>query len=205
MEREDWDRRYAARELIWTAEPNRFLAAEVAGLPTGRALDLGCGEGRNAVWLAEQGWEVTGVDFSEVALAKGARLAGERGVRVNWIPGDLRDYVPPPEAFELVVLLYVHLSAPARAAVHARAAGAVAPGGALLVVGHDTSNIAEGHGGPQDPAILFTPEEVSRDLPGLEVERAQRVRRGVSTPDGEVDAIDALVRAVRPLRASAGS
>jgi 2-polyprenyl-3-methyl-5-hydroxy-6-metoxy-1,4-benzoquinol methylase len=200
VDREDWDKRYAGRELIWTAQPNRFLAAEVAGLTSGRALDLGCGEGRNAVWLAEQGWAVTAVDFSEVALEKGERLADERDVRVTWVPADLRDYVPPQEAFELVTLLYVHLPAPERAAVHARAAGGVAPGGMLLVVGHDRSNIAEGHGGPQDPAILFTPEEVSLELPGLEVERAERVHRSVSAPDGAADAIDALVRARRRLR-----
>jgi 2-polyprenyl-3-methyl-5-hydroxy-6-metoxy-1,4-benzoquinol methylase len=66
--REDWNARYAASELLWTAEPNRLFAAEIAGLEPGRALDLACGEGRNAVWLAEQGWRVTAVDFSDVAL-----------------------------------------------------------------------------------------------------------------------------------------
>ena len=198
MEREDWDRRYARRELIWSAEPNRFLAAEVAGLTPGRAVDLGAGEGRNAVWLAEQGWKVTAVDFSEVALQKGERLARERGVRVTWTTADLREHVPPQESFDLVVLLYVHLPAAERAAVHANAARAVAPRGTLLVVGHDRSNIAEGHGGPQDPAILFTPEEVAAQVAELEIERAERVLRSVSTPEGEVEAIDALVRARRP-------
>ena len=207
MEREDWDRRYAGRDLIWSAKPNRFLAAETAGLTPGRALDLGAGEGRNAVWLAEQGWQVTALDFSGVALEKGERLAREREVTVVWATADLREYVPPHEGFDLVVLLYVHLPGAERAAVHARAAGAVAPGGTLLVVGHDRSNIAEGHGGPQDPAILFTPEEVAGQVAGLEVVRAERVRRSVALPDGEVEAIDALVRARRParVRAPAGS
>ena len=90
MQREDWDRRYSGRELIWTAEPNRFLVAETSDLPPGRALDVACGEGRNAIWLAERGWRVTGVDFSEVALAKAARLAASRGVEGEWIPADLR-------------------------------------------------------------------------------------------------------------------
>src|SRR4051812_27791396 len=101
MDREAWDKRYEGKDLIWTAHPNRFMAAEIAGLPPGRALDLGAGEGRNAVWLAEQGWEATAVDFSEVGLAKGAELAARRGVSVTWVAADLRDYQPPPHAFDL--------------------------------------------------------------------------------------------------------
>ncbi len=84
MEREDWDRRYGGTELIWTAEPNRFVVEELGDLPAGRALDLGAGEGRNAVWLAERGWRVTAVDFSPVALDKARRLARARGVSVDW-------------------------------------------------------------------------------------------------------------------------
>ena len=197
MDSEAWNRRYEGSELIWTAEANRFLVEEARDLTPGRALDLGCGEGRNAVWLAERGWDVTAVDFSEVGLAKAARLADTRGVFVKWVLADARVHVPEPLAFGLVVVLYLHLPPSERGAAHARAAGAVAPGGLLLVVGHDSSNLAEGHGGPRDPAILFTPEEVSAELPGLEVERAERVRRPVRTEDGEVDAIDALVRARR--------
>ena len=212
MDREAWNRRYEGSELIWTAQPNRFLAAEVAGLSPGRALDLGSGEGRNAVWLAENGWEVTAVDFSEVGLAKAAKLADERGVFVSWVLADLRDHLPPAGAFDLTVVLYVHLPAAERRRMLAAAAASVAPGGALLVVGHDTSNIEEGYGGPQDPAILFTPEDVAGELPELEIERAERVRRSATSPEGEeMEAIDALVRARKPpppeppLRAAAGS
>ena len=146
MDREGWNRRYEARELIWSATANRFLVEEAAGLVPGRALDLGAGEGRNAVWLAEQGWEVTAVDFSEVGLAKGGRLAGERGVRARWVAADLREYDPEADAFELVALLYLHLPADDRRHVLAAASAAVAPGGVLLVIGHHTSNIAEGCG-----------------------------------------------------------
>jgi SAM-dependent methyltransferase len=96
MEREDWDRRYRGTELVWTAQPNRFLVQELRGLPPGRALDLGSGEGRNAVWLAEGGWKVTAVDFSPVALDKARRLAQARGVTVDWVLADLRDYEPEP-------------------------------------------------------------------------------------------------------------
>ena len=198
MDSEAWNRRYEGTELIWTAQPNRFLVDEARDLRPGRALDLGCGEGRNAVWLAERGWEVTAVDFSEVGMAKGAALADSRGVLVRWVLADLRQHDPEPAAFDLVVLLYLHLPPAERRAVHARACQAVAPGGVLLLVGHDSSNLTEGYGGPQDASILFTPEELAPELPGLDIQRAERVRRPVSSPDGERDAIDALVRARRP-------
>jgi SAM-dependent methyltransferase len=194
---EFWNRRYAGSELVWTAEANRFLVAEVADLNPGRALDLACGEGRNAVWLAEHGWEVTAVDFSEVGLAKAARLADERGVSVEWIQADLLDFVPAPGAFDWVAVFYLHVVAGERRPILARAADAVAAGGWLLVVGHDASNLTDGCGGPQDPAILFTPEEVASELPGLRIERAERVRRPVASSHGDEYAIDALVRATR--------
>ncbi|HUY30388.1 MAG TPA: class I SAM-dependent methyltransferase [Acidimicrobiales bacterium] len=195
MDSSDWDARYAVDELVWRAEPNRFVVEEVHDLAPGRALDLACGEGRNAVWLAQQGWRATGVDFSTVALEKAARLAASRDVEVEWIAADLTSFEPPEAAFDLVLLCYVHLVAAERAALHAGAARALAPGGTILVVGHDLANLTEGVGGPQDPAVLFTPEDVVRDLAGLEIVRAESVRRPV---EGSGDAIDALVRARRP-------
>jgi SAM-dependent methyltransferase len=197
VDRQAWNRRYAGSELLWTARPSRYLEAEVAPLPPARALDMACGEGRNAVWLAERGWQVTGVDFSDVALAKARRLAGERGVSVAWVCADVRRFVPPSRAFDLVAVLYLHLPAPERRDVLARAADALAPGGVLLVLGHDASNPEEGYGGPQDPAILFTPEEIASELSGLVVERAERVRRPIPSVEGDVHAIDAIVRATR--------
>src|SRR5215217_8837648 len=106
MDNRGWDIRHSGSELVWTAEPNRFLAAEAADLTPARALDLACGEGRNAVWLAERGWRVTGVDFSQVGLDKGALLAQERGVTVEWLRADLVEHVPPARAFDLVAILY---------------------------------------------------------------------------------------------------
>jgi SAM-dependent methyltransferase len=196
VKRDDWNRRYAESELLWTAQPNRFLVAEVADLPPGRALDLACGEGRSAVWLAEQGWQATGVDFSDVALAKGRRLARERGVEVELIEADLLDYEAPKRSFDLVCVLYFQVPADERRLVLRRAAEAVSPGGTLLLVAHDSSNLTDGTGGPSDPRVLYTAEEVAAELPGLEVEKADRVLRPV---DGaERPAIDALVRARRP-------
>lgn len=197
MEQREWDERYAGAALVWSAAPNRFVAEEIADLPAGRALDLGAGEGRNAVWLAERGWRVTAVDFSTVALGKAARLAESRGAAVTWVAADLREYAPPEESFDLVVLAYIHLPPEVFARVLRRAAAALAPGGALLVVGHDRDNIAHGHGGPQDPELLHTAEEIVAQLPGLTVHRAGSARRPVQTDQGERVAIDTVVRAQR--------
>lgn len=199
MDREAWNQRYADAELVWSAEANRFLVEEVVDLPPGRALDLGAGEGRNAIWLAERGWRVTAVDFSNIGLQKARRLAERRG-EVNWIEADLRSYSPAQRAFNLVVLVYIHLPGEERRALVRRAADAVAAGGTLLVIGHDRSNIEEGYGGPQDPTILFSSDDIADDLAGIEelrVVRADRVMRPVTTDDGERIAIDALVRAER--------
>jgi SAM-dependent methyltransferase len=197
VEREDWNRKHAEAGLLFGAEPNRFLVSEVEGLPPGRALDFACGAGRNAVWLAQRGWTVTGVDFSDVALEAARRLAAERGVTVELVQADLREWESGGAAFDLVAVLYLQLPAEERRLVLGRAAEAVAPGGTLLVVGHDVENLNGGHGGPKDPRVLFTPGEVASELPGLEIEKAERVLRSVETEDGEAHAIDALVRARR--------
>jgi SAM-dependent methyltransferase len=198
VDREEWNERYAGAELVWSAQANRFLVAEVESLPPGRALDLACGEGRNAVWLAERGWSVTGVDFADVGLAKARRLAAARGVEVEWVDADVLDWEPPAAAFDLVVLLYLQLPVHERRVVHGRAAAAVASGGTLLVVAHHATNPADGYGGPKDPAVLFTEDDVVGDLLGLEIVRAERVQRPVATAEGEAVALDVLVRAARP-------
>jgi SAM-dependent methyltransferase len=199
MDSEAWDRRYAGRDLIWTAEPNRFLVAETEGLAPGRAIDLACGEGRNAVWLAERGWQTVGVDFAEVGLQKAHELADARGVSVEWVATDLLDYSPEPRAFDLVLIFYLQVKGAERQPVVRAAAQAVAPGGTFLLVAHDSSNLLQGHGGPQNPTVLYTALDVVTDLDGagLQVERAERVERPVQTPDGQRVALDVLVRARR--------
>jgi SAM-dependent methyltransferase len=197
VERAEWDRRYETAELVWTASPNRFVVEEIAGMRPGRALDLAAGEGRNAVWLAELGWQVTAVDFSAVGLAKAGKLAESRGVSVNRATADVRDYRPEAAAYDLVLIVYLHLPAAELAGVLSRAATAVAPSGTLLVIGHDVTNMADGVGGPQIPDVLYTPESISAGLDGMEVRRAERVRRPVDTGTGRREAIDTLVRAVR--------
>ena len=194
MKRDAWNQRYAGTELVWTAQPNRFLVGETEELPPGRALDLACGEGRNAVWLARRGWSVTGVDFAGAGLAKAARLAAEAGVEAEWVESDLLDYEPPAGRFDLVIVFYLQVPAADRSVIVSRAGRAVAPGGTFLLVGHDSRNLTDGHGGPQDARVLFRPEDVVAAIGDLEVERAEPVER----PDGtRVDAIDCLVRAVR--------
>jgi 2-polyprenyl-3-methyl-5-hydroxy-6-metoxy-1,4-benzoquinol methylase len=197
MEREDWDQRYVEKELVWSAGPNQFVAEVLDATPPGRALDLATGEGRNAIWLAERGWRVTAVDFSTAGLAKARTLAEARGVEVDWVAADVREY-DAPGAFDLVLIAYLHLPAAQNAAVVRRAAAAVAPGGTFLLVGHDRTNIAEGIGGPQDPDVLHTPEDVVAALDGLDVQRAERVHRTVETDEHRAAAIDTLVVAVRP-------
>jgi SAM-dependent methyltransferase len=199
VDADGWDRRYAGADLIWSAGPNRFVEEELADRPPGRVLDLASGEGRNALWLAALGWRATAVDFSAVAVAKGRARAEELGLRVEWVVADVIDgYRPPPGSFDVVLIAYLHLPPEQTAAVLRTAAGAVAPGGFLLVVGHDLTNLSEGTGGPQDPERLYSPELITGQLDGWRIERAERARRPVETDSGTVDAIDTVVRAVKP-------
>lgn len=193
MRREDWNRRYAESELLWSPTPNRFLVAEVAELPPGRALDLACGEGRNALWLARLGWRVTAVDFSEVAIAKARERARQERLDVDLVCADLVAYEPEREVYDLVLVLYLHVPAPERRLMLGKAALALAPGGTFLLVGHDLSNASEGVGGPSNRALLYTPDDIVAELPDLEIEKAQRALRDVEGEDRP--AIDALVRA----------
>jgi len=195
MDREEWNRRYSETDLVWSAEPNLFLVEEIGRLPPGRALDLGAGEGRNAIWLAGLGWRVTAVDFSEVALEKARRIAATRGVEAAWVRADLVEYRPEPAAFDLVLVLYLHLPWPEMAIVLDRARAAVAPGGAFLLIGNDRSNLEQGHGGPQGAELLYTADEVAGLLGGLEIEEAGTRRRLVETGQGAMCEIDCLVRA----------
>lgn len=198
MDRDDWDRRYAEKELVWSAEPNQFLVEEISDLAPGRAIDLAAGEGRNAVWLAERGWHVTAVDYSRVGLNKGRQIAQARGVDVEWVEADLLDFAPARGGFDLVLLLYLQLPWDwMRDVVHG-AARAVAPGGTFFLVGHDRRNLDGGHGGPKDPDVLYTPREIAAELDELQVLEADRRQRSVETDEGVATAIDCLVRAVAP-------
>lgn len=197
MTQDSWNERYSERELVWAAAPNQFLVSEVSDMEPGTALDLGCGEGRNAVWLAEQGWDVTAVDFSEIGIGKGRDMAADRGVQVEWVVADLNEYEPATASFDLVIDFYVHLPPDQRRSLTTKVARAVAPGGTALIVGHDLTNLADGYGGPQDLAILHSPETIAPALAPLKVVKAERVRRIVENDEGRFEAIDSLVLATR--------
>lgn len=201
MDREDWNRRFLKRDFLFTAEPNRFLVEEVGELAPGTALDVAAGEGRNAVWLAERGWRVTAVDFSSAGLEKAARLAASRGVEIDRVLADVLEYEPDPRGYDLVVMMYLQIPWEEMRRALRMAAGAVAPGGTFLLVGHDRTNLEKGHGGPRDPGVLYTPDEVAGELAGLRVVEAARRQRPVNDADGAAVAIDCLVRAERPAAA----
>ena len=196
---QQWDERYSGDDLVWTSTPNQFLVAVAVRLPAGRAVDLACGEGRNSIWLAEQGWTVTGVDFSPVGLSKAKRFADLRVVEVTWVESAIEAWDPPADGFDLVTMLYLQLPQPTRSAALASAVSAVAPGGTLLVVAHDVDNVTRGYGGPPDPEVLYRVSDVTEAAvnAGLTVERAEQAIRVVNTDDGPRDAVDIVVRAKR--------
>ncbi|MDP3966960.1 MAG: class I SAM-dependent methyltransferase [Nocardioides sp.] len=198
MDADAWDARYAESPQ-WSATPNDLVAAELGALSPGTAVDLAAGEGRHAIWLAEHGWAVTAVDFAEAGLARGRRAAEDRGVQVTWEVADVVTW-RPHEPVDLVLLAYLHLVAEERRRVHRTAVESLAPGGTFLLVGHDASNIAEGVGGPQDPTVLCTAEDVLADVAGLPFhpQRAERVARTVVVDGVERTAYDVVVRGQRP-------
>lgn len=196
--RSGWDERHRAGDFEGEG-PNPTLLVGAAGLRVGSALELAAGSGTNAVWLAEQGWRTTAVDWSPVGLANGRAKAEAAGVEVEWLERDLFAWSPPVRSFDLVVIVYLHVPPDERATIYPRAAAAVAPGGRLLVVGHDRLNATEGEGGPPDTMRLFTADEIARELravdPTLVVERSETVRR--VPPPGRAP-IDSLLVLHRP-------
>ncbi len=208
MDATAWDERYAGTELVWGLEPNRFVRAQCERLPIGRAIDLACGEGRNALWLARLGWQVTGVDYSAVAIERARDLTTRESMavaaRLVWEVSDVTTDPPRPELFDLVLISYLHLPPDQFRAVLRNAGRAVAPRGHLVIVGHDLRNLREGVSGPQDESLLYDGQQIRAELttlPGLDVQLAETVTR--ETPDGV--ALDTLVRARRPVRDSASS
>ena len=199
MDADAWDTQYRSRDLMWGAGPNALVAAETADLPPGRMLDLAGGEGRNAIHLAGLGWAAELVDFSEVALEKARALAAARGVTITTTCADVTA-APVLAPADLVLVCYLQVPAAPYAAAVGHAATLVAPGGTLLVIVHDRENLTRGVGGPPDPAVLPSVAETLAALEGsgLAVVRAEQVLRRVETPDGPRDAIDHVVRAMRP-------
>jgi len=197
MDAAGWDRRYADSTRAFSSEPTPLLAELTSPLVAGRALDLAAGAGRNALWLAQRGWQVTAVDFSRVGLERAAGRAAELGLGLDCVHADLYDYSPPTGVFDLVLIAYMHPQTEKRAAVFAAAAEAVAPGGNLLVIGFDETDPHKG-GGPADPERRFSVSRLSGAFPGIELERCERVERERQTEEGPKRAVDAFAWGRRP-------
>ena len=203
MRATEWDARYAAVDRVWSTGPNVFVQEHCADLPPGRALDVAGGEGRNALWLADRGWEATIADFSAVALQRAAHIWDQRVQPLGRLHVRQADVVTDTLGeldHDLVVVCYLHLPAEDRRRVHRSAAAAVAPGGTLLVVAHHTDNLHDGVGGPQDPSVLLREEDVTDDLAGsgLVVEVATKEARAVDVDGTPATAYDVVVLARRP-------
>ena len=194
----DWDERYAVAEQVWSGRPNGALVAEVAGLPPGRALDVGCGEGADAVWLAQQGWEVTALDVSAVALERAASGAREAGVEVRWVHAGLLEAGLPEAAFDLVSAQYFALlRTPETATEHALLA-AVAPAGTLLAVHHAGFGTEYSGVHEVDPADYVSTTDIAALLDeDWEIEVDERRERRVEGGAGAHHAEDLVLRARR--------
>lgn len=194
----EWDARYAGSDRVWSGDPNGALVTEVADLPVGRALDVGCGEGADAVWLAARGWVVTALDVSRVALDRASAHAAEAGVDVTWLLGGLLDVDVPAHGFDLVSAQYPVLRRTTGNDAERALLAAVAPGGTLLVVHHDTRDWATGHEQHIDPDEWVQPPDVGRLLDdGWAVETDELRERTISGGAGAGHSHDVVLRARR--------
>ncbi|TFB97832.1 class I SAM-dependent methyltransferase [Cryobacterium adonitolivorans] len=204
-----WDERYGAGNDVWSGAPNPVLVSETLALPAGSALDIGCGEGADAIWLASRGWTVTAADFSAVALERAAARSRNAGVdpaesaaianRILWEHHDFTAWAPPEGTFDLVSAQFMHLPSVQRTTLFRRLASAVAAGGTLLIVGHDVSDSHhQGHTPPAD--MFFTAAEVAASLDSAlwHVDVAESRPRATKDPGGTVITLtDAVVSARR--------
>ncbi|MDT4944852.1 MAG: hypothetical protein QOH14_1585 [Pseudonocardiales bacterium] len=201
---EFWNARYSSAPSIWSGNPNPHLVAQVADLTPGTALDVGSGEGADAIWLAARGWQVTGIDVSTVALARAAQRAADAGAdlaaRITWEQADVLAWDPAPRQFDLVSAQFMQLPRLARDVLHGRLAAAVRPGGTLLIVGHHPSDVDPSINHPNRLDFLFTAEEIAAGLDPQtwQIVMAAAPERETRDPDGRPATIhDALLRAVR--------
>ncbi|GEL18311.1 class I SAM-dependent methyltransferase [Pseudonocardia asaccharolytica] len=196
----DWNRRYDDAQRrgasVWSTGPNALVAELLADVPPGTAVDLGAGEGRNALWLARRGWTVTAVDFSETGLRRGRDAAEADGLTIEWVCADATTW-QPPQPVDLVLVAYLQLPSAVLGPLLRALPGWLAPGGRLLVLGHDRDNLVRGVGGPPDPDVLHSVDQLAQATDGLDVQRCAQVTRTVATPEGERAAIDTLLWARR--------
>ncbi len=196
-----WDERYLESDgPRWSGAPNPSLVAEVESLPAGSAIDVGCGEGADAIWLAERGWRVTGTDISSVALERAAAQARSQGLDVQWQHSDMLANTLASRSYDLVTAHYIHLPQAERMALYTQLAAAVAPGGSLLLVGHHPSHMHSAAGHPNLHDMYFTAEQLvdELDLSGWEICTVETRARQSRDHDGnELTIEDAVLRARR--------
>jgi 2-polyprenyl-3-methyl-5-hydroxy-6-metoxy-1,4-benzoquinol methylase len=199
-----WDERYGSADRLWSGNPNQRLVEQAAVLAPGTALDVGCGEGADAIWLAARGWEVTGIDVSQVALNRAAEQAARAGAeiaaRTSWQQVDLLSWEPASAQFDLVTAHFMHLPQAEREALHRRLASAVRPAGTLLIVGHHPSDLHTTVGRWNLPGFLFTPDEVAAmlDPDAWRIVVSAAPARQATDPEGRPVTIhDAVLRAER--------
>jgi thioredoxin reductase/SAM-dependent methyltransferase len=203
FEQSAWEERYRAKPALWSGRANPQLVAEAADLTPGRALDVGSGEGADAIWLAERGWQVTAVDIATTALERAAAHAAAAGpgiaARITFTHADLRAQPPAEKAYDLVSAQFMHLPPQPRRAMFAGLAAAVAPGGTLLIVGHHPADLRTTVHRLHFPEMMFTAEEVAASLDAGEWEvRAETRSRAVTDPDGrDITIRDAVLVARR--------
>lgn len=174
-----WEQRYGAEDYLYGTEPNDFLRRHVDSLPRGRVLCLAEGEGRNAVFLASQGFEVSSIDLTQAGVAKTRRLAKERGVKVDAATGDLAATDLGIQRWDAIISIFAHLPAAVRRDLHTRVVAALVPGGVLLLEAYTPDQIGRGTGGPPTPELAMTLSDLMRELEGLEFIHAVETERDV--------------------------
>jgi 2-polyprenyl-3-methyl-5-hydroxy-6-metoxy-1,4-benzoquinol methylase len=197
---EFWDERYSSADRLWSGKPNPQLVAQVSDLPPGDALDAGCGEGADAIWLASRGWTVTGVDVSAVALDRAAAHAAAEGVQVSWQREDLLTWDPGHERFDLVTAEFMHLPHPELQSLHDRLAAAVRPGGTLLIVAHHADDLRVNVGRTVHVALFPSAEQLAAalDPASWEILVAAAISRQAADLDGQTVTLkDTVLRAAR--------
>jgi len=174
-----WDDRYRTEDFVYGTAPNAFLNEHINDIPKGDVLCLADGEGRNSVYLAEEGRRVTAVDFSEIGVAKALQLGRVRGAKVTHVVADLRTYDLGVERWDAVVSIFAHMPAKIRTVLHARIFEALRPGGVLVLEAYRPEQIGRGTGGPALPEMMMTLEELRRDLMPLDLDLARELERDV--------------------------
>ncbi len=200
---EYWDDRYGSADQIWSGNPNPHLVTVATELSPGSALDVGCGEGADAIWLAQRGWQVTGIDVSTVALDRAAQRAATAGAdvagRIRWQQADVLTWAPESHQYDLVSAQFMQLPRPELESLHRRLAAAVRPGGTLLIVGHHPSDLETTMGRPHLSGLFFAAEEIATNLNPVEWQVVTTApTRAAVDPGGEIINIrDAVLTAVR--------